>query len=62
MKHVTGLIGRDALIEAIAREARKGRHLLLTGRPGIGKSTMLEAVIDRLIVRRDLTLIHVTEH
>ena len=62
MKHVTGLIGRDDLIEQVAREARKGRHLLLTGRPGIGKSTVLEAVIDRLIVRQDLTLIHVNEH
>ena len=62
MKHVTGLIGRDELIEQVAREARKGRHLLLTGRPGIGKSTVLEAVIDRLIVRQDLTLIHVNEH
>jgi energy-coupling factor transporter ATP-binding protein EcfA2 len=62
MKHVTGLIGRDDLIERVTREARKGRHLLLTGRPGIGKSTVLEAVIDRLIVRRDLTLIHVNEH
>ena len=62
MKHVTGLIGRDDLIEQVAREARKGRHLLLTGRPGIGKSTVLDAVIDRLIVRQDLTLIHVNEH
>ena len=62
MKHITGLIGRDDLIEQVAREARKGRHLLLTGRPGIGKSTVLEAVIDRLIVRQDITLIHVNEH
>ena len=62
MKHVTGLIGRDDLIEQVAREARKGRHLLLTGRPGIGKSTVLDAVIDRLIVRRDLVILHVNEH
>ncbi len=62
MKHLTGLIGRDDLVEQVAREARKGRHLLLTGRPGIGKSTVLEAVLDRLIVRRDLVILHVTEH
>ncbi len=62
MKHVTGLIGRDDLIEQVAREARKGRHLLLTGRPGIGKSSVLEAVLDRLIVRRDLIVLHVNEH
>ena len=62
MRHVTGLIGREELIEKITREARKGRHLLLTGPPGIGKSTLLEAVIDRLIVRRDLIVLHVNEH
>ena len=62
MKHVTGLIGRDDLIERVTREARKGRHLLLTGRPGIGQSTVLEAVLDRLIVRRDLVILHVNEH
>ena len=62
MKHVTGLIGRDELIEQVAREARKGRNLLLIGRAGIGKSTVLEAVLDRLIVRRDLIVLHVNEH
>ena len=31
MRHITGLIGREELIEKITREARKGRHLLLTG-------------------------------
>ena len=62
MKHITGLIGRDELVERVAREARKGRHVLLTGRPGIGKSTILEAVLDRLIVRRDLIVLHVNEH
>lgn len=47
MKAITGLIGRDDRIETIAREARearKGRHLLLTGRVGIGKSAVLAAV------------------
>jgi MoxR-like ATPase len=62
MREMTGLIGRDDLIEKITREARKGRHLLLTGPAGIGKSTILEAVIDRLIVRRDLIVLHVNEH
>lgn len=62
MRHITGMIGREELIEKITREARKGRHLLLTGPAGVGKSTILEAVIDRLIVRQDLTLIHVNEH
>ncbi|CDI04639.1 conserved hypothetical protein [Candidatus Competibacter denitrificans Run_A_D11] len=62
MKAITGLLGRDDLVETVAREARKGRHLLLTGPVGIGKSAVLEAVIDRLIVRRDLIVLHVHEH
>ncbi len=62
MKNITGLIGRDDLVEKVAREARKGRHILLTGRPGAGKSAVLEAVIDRLIARRDLIVLQVNEH
>jgi energy-coupling factor transporter ATP-binding protein EcfA2 len=62
MKLITGLIGRDDLVEQIAREARKGRHLLLTGPVGIGKSAVLEAVIDRLLLRQQRTVIQVNEH
>ena len=63
MRHITGLIGRDELIEKIAREARKGRNLLLTGRPGIGKSTVLEAVLDLLLdAQRRQVAHHAGEH
>ena len=62
MQHVTGLIGRDALIEAIAREARKGHHLLLTGPVGIGKSAVLEAALDRLLLRQQRTVLYLSEH
>ena len=62
MKLITGLIGREDLVEQIAREARKGRHLLLTGPVGIGKSAVLEAVIDRLLLRQNRTVIHIGEH
>ena len=62
MKRITGLIGRDELVEQIAREARKGRHLLLTGPVGIGKSAVLEAAIDRLLLRQNRIVIHVGEH
>lgn len=62
MKHITGLIGRNDLIDQVAREARKGRHILLTGPVGVGKSIVLEAVLDRLIARRHLTILHVNEH
>mgnify|MGYP003589874229 FL=1 len=62
MKHITGLIGRDDLVAKVTREARKGRHILLTGPVGVGKSAVLDAVIDRLIVRSDLVVLHVNEH
>ena len=38
MREMTGLIGRDDLVDKVVKEARKGRHLLLTGPPGIGRS------------------------
>jgi hypothetical protein len=62
MKPLTGLIGREDLVEKIAREARKGRHLLLTGPVGIGKSAVLEAALDRLLARRDLLVLPVGEY
>ncbi len=52
MKAITGLIGRDALVEKAVQEVRKGRHVLLTGPVGVGKSAVLEAVIERLERRR----------
>jgi energy-coupling factor transporter ATP-binding protein EcfA2 len=52
VKELTGLIGRDALVQQIAQEVRKGRHVLLTGAAGVGKSAVLEAVIERIERRR----------
>ena len=52
MKAITGLIGRDALVEKAVQDVRKGRHVLLTGPGGGGTSAVLEAVIDRLERRR----------
>ncbi len=62
MKPLTGLIGRDELVEKIAREARKGRHLLLVGPVGIGKSAVLAAVLDRLLVRQARVVLHLHDH
>lgn len=62
MQSIVGLIGRDELVETITREARKGRHILLTGPVGIGKSAVLEAVIDRLLLRQNKTVIPIHEH
>ena len=62
MREMTGLIGRDDLVDKVMKEARKGRHLLLTGPPGIGKSAVLEAVTTRLVDRyNDIHLISIDE-
>jgi energy-coupling factor transporter ATP-binding protein EcfA2 len=62
VKHITGLIGRDDLVEKAAREVRKGRHVLLTGPVGVGKSAVLEAVLDRLLVRQARVVLHLHDH
>ncbi len=48
MQDITGFIGREALIERAAQEVKKGRHVILTGQVGIGKSAVLAAIIERL--------------
>jgi len=62
MKSLTGLIGREELVEKIAREARKGRRLLLVGPVGIGKSGVLAAALDRLLVRQARVVLHLHDH
>jgi hypothetical protein len=47
MHAITGLLGRDALVDQVVREVRKGKHVLLTGPTGIGKSAVLHAALDR---------------
>jgi energy-coupling factor transporter ATP-binding protein EcfA2 len=53
MKRITGLIGRDELVSQVTVEIRKGKHVLLTGPVGIGKSRVLEAAIKRIERRQD---------
>ncbi|MGH9892214.1 MAG: ATP-binding protein, partial [bacterium] len=53
MKRITGLIGRDELVADIVREIRKGKHMLLTGSTGIGKSMVLQAAIKRIERRQE---------
>ncbi len=45
MDEITGLIGRDDLVEEVVREIRKGKHLVLTGPVGQGKSAVLRAAL-----------------
>ena len=53
MREITGLIGREALVDQVAAEIRKGKHVLLTGPVGIGKSALLEAALAHIERRRD---------
>jgi len=53
MKDLIGLIGRDELVGKIATEVRKGRHIILTGKVGCGKSAVLEAVLEQIERRKD---------
>jgi len=45
MQNITGLVGRDDLVHEVVREIRKGKHVVLTGPVGIGKSAVLEAAL-----------------
>jgi energy-coupling factor transporter ATP-binding protein EcfA2 len=53
MKRITGLIGRDELVADVVREIRKGKHVLLTGPVGVGKSAVLKAAIWQIERRED---------
>jgi len=39
------LVGRDDLVAEVVREIRKGKHVLIAGPVGIGKSAVLEAAL-----------------
>ncbi|MEM4406423.1 MAG: ATP-binding protein [Candidatus Methanomethylicaceae archaeon] len=44
-------MGRDALLSHIFTEIKKGKHVLLTGRTGLGKTTILEALHDGFLIK-----------
>lgn len=46
------LFGRDTLIAEVVREIEKGKHLVLTGPVGIGKSAVLLEALKRIEPRR----------
>ena len=48
MNQPSALIGRDELVVQVVRELKKGKHLVLTGPVGIGKSAVLAAALKRL--------------
>ncbi|BBM60825.1 ATPase (plasmid) [Nitrosococcus oceani] len=69
-------MGREALVSSIVKELRKGKHVLLSGPVGVGKSAVLEAALGKLQGReatpsperqssrpcRALTVVHLHDH
>jgi putative transcriptional regulator len=45
MSEPGALVGRDELIAEVVREIKKGKHVVLTGAVGIGKSAVLQAAL-----------------
>lgn len=48
MDNIVGLIGRDELVSDLVAEIKKGKHVILIGPVGIGKSAVLRAALDKL--------------
>jgi hypothetical protein len=61
MDDIVGLMGRDELVADLLGEIRKGKHVILTGPVGIGKSAVLKAALDRAGDRIEL-LIKLHDH
>ncbi len=47
MDDIVGLLGRDELVADLVTEIRKGKHVILTGPVGIGKSAVLKVALER---------------
>lgn len=61
MDEIVGLIGRDGTVEELVTEVKKGKHVILTGPVGIGKSAVLKAALDRIGAKVPL-LIRLHDH
>lgn len=56
----TGLIGRDAILSGTEQDLSQGKHLLITGPHGVGKTALLQAMAKRY--QGEHTLVFVTDH
>jgi len=61
MDDIVGLVGRDDLVDDLVAEIRKGKHVILTGPVGIGKSAVLRAALDKAADKIEL-LIKLHDH
>ncbi|MDD2760168.1 MAG: ATP-binding protein [Methylomonas sp.] len=57
MDKIVGLIGRDETVAELIAEIRKGKHVILTGPVGIGKSAILRSALDKAADKIDLLII-----
>ncbi len=48
MDDIVGLMGRDEVVADLVAEIRKGKHVILTGPIGIGKSAVLKAALEQV--------------
>lgn len=62
MESVTGVIGREELVEQIRREMKKGKHVLVTGSIGIGKSTLLQSALFLLSESENRIILQISDH
>ena len=56
MDKIVGLIGRDEVVADLVAEIRKGKHVILTGTVGIGKSAVLKAGLEQVSARIELII------
>jgi len=48
MDSIVGLVGRDEVVADLVAEIRKGKHVILTGGIGMGKSTVLKTALEQV--------------
>jgi len=56
MDSIVGLTGRDDVVADLVAEIRKGKHVILTGTVGIGKSAVLREALDQISSKIDLII------
>jgi energy-coupling factor transporter ATP-binding protein EcfA2 len=61
MDEIVGLIGRNELVSDLVAEIRKGKHVILIGPVGIGKSAVLKAALEQVSGKVEL-LVRLHDH
>lgn len=56
-----GLIGRDEVVSSLVAEIKKGKHVIITGPVGIGKSAVLWAALENIGYKTEV-LIRLNDH